>query len=301
MTIHPDLPNFLASEISNPLPENALFHILPVPYEKSVSYGTGTAKGPMAILESSLQLELFDGISIPAEHGIYTHPPIDCNGSAVIVLQRISDVVSGVLGLGKIPVLLGGEHTVSAGAFSALKKTDKNFGIVQFDAHADLRDTYEGTPHSHACVMHRALDMGIPIYQIGVRSLSYEEHLLRNRLRIGHLDTAAINETGIPKHILPPDFPDSIYITFDVDAFDPSVMPATGTPEPGGLSWYQAFQALKSVISDHKVIGFDVVELSPIAGIHAPEFTIARFIYNLFGIITRRMDGLAKDSGWQAE
>jgi agmatinase len=137
--------------------------------------------------------------------------------------------------------------------------------------------------------MHRALDMGIPIYQIGVRSLSHEEHLLREKLKIGHLDAAAINKTGMPKCILPPNFPDIIYITFDVDAFDPSIMPATGTPEPGGLSWYQAFQALESVIPGRKVVGFDVVELAPIDGMHAPEFTVARFIYNLFGIIARNL------------
>jgi agmatinase len=286
------LPYFLASEITQPSPKNALFHIIPVPYEKSVSYGTGTAKGPAAILESSQQLELFDGISIPAEHGIYTHPAIGCDDDPEDVLQKISDAVYEVLCLKKIPVILGGEHTVSAGAFSAFKKSGKDFGIVQFDAHADLRDTYEGTPHSHACVMHRALDLKISIYQIGVRSLSYEEHRLRKKLKIGHLDAAAINKTGMPESILPPDFPADIYITFDVDAFDPSIMPATGTPEPGGLSWYQTFQAFESIIQGRNVIGFDVVELSPISGIHAPEFTVARLIYNLFGIITRKQKTL---------
>jgi agmatinase len=289
MSKNQKIPHFLASELDLPSPENALFHIIPVPYEKSVSYGTGTAEGPAAILESSQQLELFDGISIPAEHGIYTHPAIDCDDGPEEVLQKISDTVSKVLDLEKIPVLLGGEHTISAGAFSALNKTGKNFGIVQFDAHADLRDTYEGTPHSHACVMHRALDMNIPIYQIGVRSLSYEEHLLREKLKIGHLNAAAINKTGIPEPILPLDFPDNIYITFDVDAFDPSIMPATGTPEPGGIDWYQAFQALESIMHGRNVLGFDVVELAPIDGMHAPEFTVARFIYNLFGIITRKL------------
>lgn len=287
-----NLPQFLASEMTPPSTENALFHIIPAPYEKSVSYGTGTARGPAAILESSQQLELFDGISIPAEHGIYTHPAIECDANAEEVLQKIADAVSNVLGLDKIPVVLGGEHTVSAGAFAALKNTGKEFGIVQFDAHADLRDTYEGTPHSHACVMHRALDMDIPIYQIGVRSLSCEEHLLREKLKIGHLDAAVINKTGIPDPVLPPDFPASIYITFDVDAFDPSIMPATGTPEPGGLGWYQSFQALESVIEGRKVLGFDVVELAPFDGMHAPEFTVARFIYNLFGIIARNLNSL---------
>lgn len=285
-------PHFLASEITPPLPEEALFHIIPAPYEKSVSYGRGTARGPGAILESSQYLELFDGIGIPAEKGIHTCRPIDCEGSANVVLQRISEAVSSVLRLGKIPVLLGGEHTVSAGAFRALKNHCGDFGIIQFDAHADLRDTYEGTPHSHACVMHRALDLHIPMYQIGVRSLSYEEHLLRDQRKIGRRDASTIHADGIPEDILPPDFPDAIYITFDVDAFDPSVMPATGTPEPGGLNWRQTFQALESVMRGRNAIGFDVVELAPIPGIHASEFTMARFIYNLFGIISRQRDSL---------
>ncbi len=285
-------PHFLSSEITPPLPQEALFHIIPAPYEKSVSYGRGTARGPGAIFESSQYLELFDGISIPAEQGIHTCPSIDCDGSADVVLQRISEAVSSVLRLGKIPVLLGGEHTVSAGVFKALKNHCGDFGIIQFDAHADLRDTYEGTPHSHACVMHRALDLHIPIYQIGVRSLSYEEHLLRNQLATGRRDASTIHADGIPEDILPPDFPDAIYITFDVDVFDPSVMPATGTPEPGGLNWRQTFQALESVMRGRHVIGFDIVELAPIPGIHAPEFTMARFIYNLFGIISRQIDTL---------
>lgn len=284
-------PHFLASEMPQPKPEDALFHIIPAPYEKSVSYGTGTVKGPAAILKSSRQLELFDGISIPAEHGIYTHPAIDCDGEPDEVLTKIANAVAGVLKLEKIPVLLGGEHTVSTGVFWALVKKFKNFGIVQFDAHADLRDTYEGTPHSHACVMHRALDLKIPVFQIGVRSLSREEHLLRKTSDIGYLDAAAIHASGIPARILPPGFPDHIYITFDVDVFDPAVIPATGTPEPGGLGWYQIFEILASIIKKKNVIGFDVVELAPIAGLLAPDFTVARFIYNLFGIIARKMNG----------
>lgn len=284
-------PHFLASEISQPKPDEALFHILPVPYEKSVSYGTGTAGGPAAILQSSQQLELFDGVSIPAEHGIYTHPAIDCDGDPAQVLTRITKAVSEIMHPGKIPVMFGGEHTISAGAFSAIAEKNESVGIVQFDAHADLRDTYEGNPYSHACVMHRALDLNIPVFQIGVRSLSYEEHLLREKKGIGYLDAAAIHGTEIPLQILPPEFPVRIYMTFDVDVFDPSMMPATGTPEPGGLNWYQTFQLLESVITGRNIMGFDVVELAPIAGMHAPEFTIARFVYNLLGMIARSMNG----------
>jgi len=290
MTKIPSSPHFLASEIPQPNPQDALFHIIPAPYERSVSYGTGTARGPAAILESSQQLELFDGTSIPAEQGIRTHPAINCEGEPDAVLGKIKEAVASVLAFEKIPVLLGGEHTVSVGAFGAIKEKIKNVGIIQFDAHADLRDTYDGTPNSHACVMRRAMDLKIPFFQIGVRSLSYEEHLLRGEKRIPHLDASTLHETEIPLQILPADFPENIYITFDVDALDPSIMPATGTPDPGGLSWHQSFQLLERIVSARQVIGFDVVELAPIKGVHFPEFTVARFVYNLMGLITRKLE-----------
>lgn len=288
MTSPHSFPGFLASEIAPAKPEDCLFHIIPVPYEKTVSYGGGTAAGPLAILESSQQLELFDGISIPAECGIFTHPEMDCDGEDEGVLKKIEIAVANVLEMKKIPVVLGGEHTVSLGAFRAIKAQMKNFGIVQFDAHADLRDSYHGTRLSHACVMRRAFDMDIPIFQIGVRSLSWEEHVLRQEQKIGHLDAAAIGMGRIPETILPDDFSENIYITFDVDGLDPSIMPATGTPEPGGLTWHQAFAALDRVMLGRRIIGFDVVELAPIPGMNAPDFTAARLIYNLFGMISRQ-------------
>lgn len=284
-------PCFLASEITPAKPEDCLFHVIPAPYEKTVSYGGGTAAGPLAILESSQQLELFDGVSIPAESGIFTHPSVCCDGPDEAVLKRIEKAVADVLTMQKTPVILGGEHTVSVGAFRSVKAMVKNFGIAQFDAHADLRDTYHGTPFSHACVMRRALDMNIPVFQIGVRSLSWEEHVLRQEKNIGHLDAAAIGMGPVPEKILPDAFPSDIYITFDVDALDPSIMPATGTPEPGGLNWHQAVSALASVVRGRRIIGFDVVELAPIAGMNAWNFTAARLVYFMLGVITRAVEG----------
>ena len=282
---------FLGSELANPSPTEALFHILPVPFEKSVSYGCGTAAGPAAIIKASQQLELYDGTSVPAEYGIYTHPPLPCQGEAEKMLQTTAAGVGAILDLGKIPVLLGGEHTVTLGALQALKKKKADFGIVQFDAHADLRNSYENSPYSHACVMRRAYDLGIPMYQIGVRSLSYEEEIFRREKGIGHLDALDIARSGLPVEILPLDFPKKIYLTIDVDALDPGIMPATGTPEPGGLSWYQMLAALESVLQARQILGFDVVELAPIVGMHAPDFTVARLIYNLFGLIIRNNAG----------
>ncbi len=280
--------DFVGLDMPPPPPEKARFHIIPVPYEKTVSYGSGTAGGPSAILEASLQLELFDGIGIPAEEGIFTHPPIDCTGMSDVVLEQISQAVSTVVKAGKVPVMLGGEHTITAAAAKAVKETYDDFGIVQFDAHADLRDTYEGTPHSHACVMRRVVDMGIPIHQIGVRSMSIEEDTFRRENAIPHLDAADIAVKNLPKPILSPDFPANIYLTIDIDAFDPSLIPATGTPEPGGLFWYEMIEILSSVLTERHVVGIDVVELAPIAGMHASEFTAAKLMYTLFGLISRQ-------------
>lgn len=282
-------PGFLESEVGIMDPNDALFHIIPAPYEKSVSYGTGTAQGPSAILRASQQLELFDGVDIPAECGIHTLAMIECEGTRDAALNHIRKTIEAVLDRNKIPVLLGGEHTVTVGALRALQHryAPDKIGIVQFDAHADLRDTYEGSPLSHACVMHRALDMGFDIYQIGIRSLSYEEACLRREKGIGHLDARRIATAGFPDPILPAGFPSTVYLTIDVDGLDPSVIAATGTPEPGGLNWYQMMYALETIVAHHEVVGFDVVELAPIPGLHAADYAAARLIYNTMGIIRR--------------
>ncbi len=281
-------PGFLESEIAQPCEEDARFHVIPAPYEKSVSYGTGTYAGPSKILAASQQLELFDGWGIPAQAGIYTHPPVDCAGSHEAALAGISRTAADVLDMGKFPVLLGGEHTVTIGALQALDNLSGEYGIIQFDAHADLRDTYQDSLYSHACVMRRALDMGFPILQIGVRSMSPEEHEFRKKERsIRYLDAADIAKNGIKSLVIPESFPHKVYITFDVDAFDPSVMPATGTPEPGGLNWYNAMHALEMICAARNVIGFDVVELAPISGLHYAEYTAARLIYNMMGFVAR--------------
>ena len=154
---HETTHRFLASELPVAEPESCLFHVLPVPLEATVSYAGGTARGPEAILEASDQLELWDGESVPAEAGIYTWPAVDISGSPETVLGRVEAAVGGILDCNGLPVLLGGEHTVTYGALAALKKRFGTFGIIQFDAHADLRDSYEGSPWSHACVMRRAV------------------------------------------------------------------------------------------------------------------------------------------------
>ncbi len=278
-------PGFLASEVGSVDPDQALFHVIPVPYEKTVTYGGGTAKGASAILEASQQLELFDLDRIPAQRGIHTGRVHDCEGEAEEVLETLAQRVAGILHKGKIPVVLGGEHTITAGALKAVSRVKGAVGVVQFDAHADLRNRYEGSLFNHACAMRRVLDMEHPLFQIGVRSLSMKEAAYREERGIAHLDALEIATEGLSKPLLPEDFPQDIYITIDVDCFDPGIMPATGTPEPGGLSWYQMLEALFEICRQRNVIAFDVVELAPIAGFHAPDFTIARLVYRLMGLI----------------
>ncbi len=277
---------FLASELAESTPESCLFQIVPAPYEATVSYGGGTANGPAAILTASDQLEVWDGLSDASELGIHTHPAVDCTGSAETVLQRIEAAVDTAAASGT-PVLLGGEHTVTLGALRALHKRHGRFGVVQFDAHADLRDTYEGSPYSHACVMHRALDLGLPVFGIGVRALCRDEVAVRTAQGLAHLDARELALSGMPETLLPADFPDTIYVTFDVDGLDPSVIRATGTPVPGGILWWQAMQLLEKAVAGRRVIGMDVVELAPQPGDHASDFAAAQLTYHMMGIVQR--------------
>ena len=278
-------PSFLGLDIPPSSYEDAHIHIIPVEMEKSVSYGGGTAAGPRAILAASLQLEAFDGRTVPGQAGFYTHEPIKCrNDSVEKDLESISSEVTRVMEKGGLPVILGGEHTVTLGALAAVAGGGQKIGVVQFDAHADLRDSYEGNPLSHACVMRRVHEMGLPFVQIGIRSLSQEEDRFRRMHKIQSLDAADICTAGVPAEVLPWDFPEHVYITFDVDCFDASIMPATGTPEPGGLNWYQVMELLRKVTAKRTVCGLDVVELAPIPALHAPDFTAAKLVYSLIGL-----------------
>jgi len=289
-------PRFLGSELPLTAPDDALFHVIPVPYEAGVSYGRGTAKGPAAILEASGQLEVWDGESVPADLGIYTTPAVDCTGQAQVVLRNIAHSVRNSLDQGGLPILLGGEHTVTYGALLALKERYGTFGLIQIDAHADLRDVYDNTPWSHACVMRRAVqDLGLPLVQFGVRAMCLEEVKARCDLNVIAYDAIALMRQKQTKQPLPADFPDRLYITFDVDGLDPGIMPATGTPVPGGLDWYSALELIEASARGRRIIGLDVVELAPIPGLHAPDFVAARLVYALMGILQRGLKGAIGD------
>jgi agmatinase len=279
---------FMDTEIAELAPDKARFHVLPVPYEKTVSYGHGTALGPGSIIAASGQLERWDGASDPGAEGIYTWPAIDCSGEPERVIADIAAAVARILALDKLPVVLGGEHTVTWGVMQAyLEAGLQDFGVVQIDAHADLRDAYEGDPLSHASVMRRIVEAGIPLVQLGIRAFCEEEVEARKKHGVIAYDAADIVPKGIDSIELPKDFPANVFFTLDVDGIDPSVLPATGTPVPGGLGWYQTLGLFESVARQRRIIGFDVMEFAPIAGFHAFDFAAALLTYKLMGIVQR--------------
>ena len=208
-------PGFLESELEpgGLNKTDLLFHVIPVPLEQTVSYGGGTARGPGAILHASQQLERWDGFSEPLTAGIETIPLVDCSGDISAILARIEETVQAVVDMNGIPVVLGGEHTVSLAPIRVLAKScSQPIGIVQLDAHADLRESFEGSPFSHACVMRRALEeCGCRLFQFGVRALCREEVDYRIKNQVDHLDGRAIYGTHLADFALPVDFPENIY------------------------------------------------------------------------------------------
>jgi agmatinase len=285
--------HFLSSEIAQGTPENSFFHIIPVPYEESVSYGGGTGLGPAAILQASEQLELWDGKSKPADLGIFTAEAINCAGEAEQVIERIAAATKKTLSLNKMPIALGGEHTVTWGVIKGflesgfVKDGKPNFGVVQIDAHADLRHAYEGNLYSHASVMKRVVEQGVPLYQLGIRAYCEEEMQAREEFGVHYIDGDIIVPNNIQTLNLPDDFPENVFFTLDIDGMDPSVFPSTGTPVPGGLSWYQTLHLFESVAKQRTIIGFDIMEFAPIKGFHAYDFAAALLTYKMMGIVQR--------------
>ena len=184
---------------------------------------------------------------------------------------------------GAIPVVLGGEHTATIASARAFKATGADIGFIHFDAHGDLRDTYKGEKISHACALRRVHELGFPLVQLGTRAYCMEEVEYRaaNSKTIFAYDAHVLVEGKQPKNWIPKNFPKKVFVTFDLDAFDPAVIPATGTPVPGGLGWYDAIQRIEDIAATRHIVGFDVVELAPMKGLHYPDFTAALLVWTL--------------------
>lgn len=273
---------FLDSELARAeRDENALFRVIPVPLERTVSYGAGTGKGPAAILAASNELErLCMGIE-PCTKGVFTEDTVDCSGPLPDVMQRIADRTHSAVAAGRIPVTLGGEHALTFGAVTGvIRALGRPVGVVQIDAHADLRVAYQGEPHSHASVMHLLAAQGVHLAQFGVRALCQQEVASRAQNGVFWRDAEELVTGNIHAVALPDDFPEDVYVSFDVDGLDPSLMPATGTPVPGGLGYYQALHLVENALKGRRCVGFDVVELAP-NGDPAWDFTAAQITYRL--------------------
>ncbi len=269
--------------------QTALFHVLPCGLEKTVSYGTGTANGPHAIIAASHQLErLIDGHE-PILRGIYTHPDIDLSGSAEDIMRTIARTTEQIAASGRIPVTLGGEHALSYGAVKGVMQAyhDEDIGIIQIDAHADLRNCYQGHHYSHASVMHLLANEGVAIAQLGVRAICAEELAARDSYQIFSCDGPELVRGNISSINLPESFPKKLYISFDLDGLDPSILPATGTPVPGGLGYYQALDLVASAAKDRTIIGMDIVELAPDPAHPPSDFIAASICYHLMAIASQ--------------
>lgn len=260
-------------------PERSKAAILPVPYDGTSTWKKGADRGPEAIREASTQVELYDieTATEPYLQGIATLPPVAENTSPEALADAVEAEVGRVFDRGQLPVVLGGEHSVSIGAFRAAAARFPELSVLQIDAHGDTRDEYEGSRCNHACVMARARELG-SIVQVGIRAVdaSEMETMERERVFFAHeiarADSAWMERVGrlLGEHV---------WVTVDLDAFDPSLVPATGTPEPGGLDWYQVTGLLDRVVSQRRVVGFDVVELLPREGEHASDFLAAKLVY----------------------
>jgi agmatinase len=261
--------------------------IIPVPYDLTTTYMPGTRLGPHAIIKASMQVELFDDEleQETAAIGIHTLPEleVDTSGPAGMI-DRVAAAAQQVIGAGKFPVMLGGEHSVTLGMIRALLKTHPDMGVLQLDAHADLRDSYLGSPYNHACVAKRIQEL-CPLVQAGIRNMSAEEFSFLSLSQIKSCSARHMqgNTDWVAKII--ENLPQKIYITIDLDVFDPSVMPAVGTPEPGGLGWYEVLNLLRTVCRERQIVGCDIVELCPQPMNPGPDFLAAKLCYKLLGYI----------------
>ncbi|MBF0216193.1 MAG: agmatinase [Candidatus Omnitrophica bacterium] len=266
--------------------ENSGIVIVPVPYDKTSTWMKGADKGPFSILEASPNLEFYD-IETDREvfrKGIYTAKPVRSDASAEKMSKAVRDEVLKYHALGKFVVLLGGEHSVSIGAIQAFALRVKDLTILQLDAHADLREEYEGSKFNHACVMARAREI-CPIVQVGIRSMSLGEKDGIDRKRVFLAEDIAVDPKRAWMDKVINRLTGNVYVTIDLDVFDPSIMPSTGTPEPGGLGWYDVTALLRKVAEKKNIVGFDCVELCPNANDKAPDFLAAKLVYKLLSYV----------------
>lgn len=263
--------------------KDAKIVVLPVPYDGTSTWLKGADKGPDAILEASANMELYD-IETDSEvytQGIATLDPVTESSSPEAMSDAVEMQVDSILKDKKFPVLLGGEHSVSIGSIRAFAKHYEDFSVLQLDAHSDMRDSYEGSDHNHACIMARAKEMA-SVAQVGIRSSCIEEkhNIDPDRIFYAH----EIKESSNWMYDVSEKLSDNVYVTIDLDVFDPAYMPSTGTPEPDGLTYREVMNFLKLINERHNIIGLDVVELCPNETNKAPDFLASKLIYQILSM-----------------
>ncbi|NQU16822.1 MAG: agmatinase [Candidatus Saganbacteria bacterium] len=269
--------NFLDLEKKFSSPKTSQFVVIPCPHETTVSYGKGTKYGPQAIIDASKYLEEFD-----EELHHVTYKKVGVHTTKTTKKSELIKTCLKVLKSKKIPIVLGGEHSISPEVVKAAKAVYPDLSVLHFDAHADLDDIYEGSKQSHACAARRMLEI-CPVVSVGIRNISeagYKFAKESKQIEKIHFGNNLLRDEDILAKLS-----NTVFISFDVDVFDPSIMPSTGTPEPGGLLWKQIINLLKKLCKEKKVIGADFVELAPIESLAAPDFMIAKLIYKLMGYI----------------
>lgn len=282
--------NFLGLEGRYAGYATAKYAVLPIPYDSTTSFQTGTRDGPAAIICASQQVELFDE-EVRAEcfrAGIATLDPLLPNMAGPAAMHdEVFAAARRVVRDGKFLLALGGEHSITPGLVRAVAGRHKRLSVLQIDAHLDLRDSYEGTPHSHACAMRRVLELGATVVPVGIRNVSREEHRFLSRRGMEPVTArqCMMDDDWVDRVLR--GLGDNVYVTIDIDGFDPAYAPGTGTPEPGGLDWYQVTGLLRLVAAERNVVGADIVEVMPIAGQAVTEFLAARLAYKLICYMER--------------
>ena len=260
--------------------DNARVVIIPVPYDGTSTWIKGSDKGPAAIIEASTHMELYD-IETDSEvykKGIFTAGQIDGQELSEDMAVSVTEQVRYYLQDNKFAVVLGGEHSVSLGPVRAYVEKNPDITVLQLDAHSDLRDEYEGSKYNHACIMARIKEL-CPIVQVGIRSMDSSEKQTLDKNRVIFASEISTNKSWIEKVLSK--LSQNVYVTIDLDVFDPSIMPSTGTPEPGGLFWYDVLGLMRTVFKNFNVVGFDIVEMCPDERNKAPDFLAAKLIYKL--------------------
>lgn len=287
----PEAPkNFCGLEEEHSNYKKAKVVVVPVPFDRTTTYVHGTAMGPEAIIDASRYLERYDDElnQETFKMGIHTMEPLAVGDlSSEDMVQRLYTQTSELLRAGKFPVIIGGEHSITIGAVKAFKDVYPDLSVLQLDAHSDMRDELLGSKLNHGCVARRISEI-CPVVQTGVRSMSKEEKDFLSspaNTRVKSINVYDILESPLWKDRVVDGLSGNVYISIDLDVLDPALVPSTGTPEPGGLGWYELLDLLRNVVKSKRIVGFDIMELCPIKGNVAPDFLAAKLLYRLLGYI----------------